>query len=99
MISVRSSWKIMSLREGHLPEKEQNGFKQSHYPAADNLPWKDSEFLPIENIMITLSYKILICDKNGNCYIMGNGMGTKDNMAYRASVPKLNQTKLNVNFR
>jgi len=51
------------------------------------------EFLLIENIIITLSYKILICDKNGNYYIMDNGMGTKDNMAYRTSVPK------HVNFR
>jgi len=52
------------------------------------------EFLLIKNILTILLNKIFICDENGNYNIMGNGMVTKDDMAYRASVPKHVNLKL-----
>jgi len=49
------------------------------------------EYLLIENIIITLSHKILNVIKMETTALWA--IGTKDNMAYRTSVPK------HVNFR
>jgi len=58
MISVRSSWKIMSWREGHPTRKGAEWFQAKSLPTCWQLTVEGfKEFLIIENIMITLSYK------------------------------------------